>query len=171
MFCPGCARTVPSDAVFCIYCAAPIGDAATPAPHVRTQPATGPTVRLQPPTVPHIAPRPHHVPVAPAKPQARQHHKNLKKPTRQPDYSGAVFLIGLGVLVFTGNFWPGILILIGVSGFLKDYARARSNHGLGHLVFWVGLAVLWNTPFLWPGVLLLLFASHLIGKQRMRTWI
>ena len=30
-------------------------------------------------------------------------------------YNGAIWLIGLGILAFTGHWWPGILLLVGIS--------------------------------------------------------
>ena len=35
---------------------------------------------------------------------------------RKNEMSGALWLIGLGVLFLTGSFWLGILVLIGLTG-------------------------------------------------------
>lgn len=172
MFCDGCQRSVPNDAVFCIYCATPVGAASVPAPRVVQEPATGPTVRLQPSDVQKVSPRVQGIYVAPAKPH-KQHRQQKQRPRKQQqaDHSFPVFIIGVLFLIAIGNIWPGILVLLGLTRFMKHQARGRANRALGKLIFWVGLAALWYTPFLWPGVVLLLFASHMIGKQRQAGWI
>lgn len=174
MFCDGCQRSVPNDAVFCIYCATPVGVASVPAVRVVQEPATGPTVRLQPSDVRKVFPRVQGVYVAPAKPH-KQHTQQKQRPRKQhADHSFPVFIIGILFLIAIGNIWPGILVVIGLARFMKQQARGRPNRALRKLVFWGGLAALvtlWSTPFLWPCVVLLLFASHMIGKQRQVGWI
>lgn len=43
--------------------------------------------------------------------------------------SSAVFLIGLAVLFATDSFWPGILVLIAVSGLVKALGRSWERDG------------------------------------------
>ncbi len=38
-------------------------------------------------------------------------------------FHGAIWLIGLGILFFFGHFWPGILLLIGISMILEAAFR------------------------------------------------
>ncbi len=178
MRCAGCARTIPNDAVFCIYCAAPVGEARTPEPQAQPRPATGPTVRLRPTDVRTVAPSQQPVtvaPIAPAKVKLHKHsHKKHKhKKHKHDDPSGPIFIIGILALIFTGNFWPGILILLGITGFINQSAKGHGNHALGHAVFWLGLAALMytGTSFFWPGVILVIIASHIISKQQRHTWI
>jgi hypothetical protein len=40
----------------------------------------------------------------------------MDKRKRASSISGGIFLIGLGVLFLTGWWWPGILVVIGLSG-------------------------------------------------------
>ncbi len=41
--------------------------------------------------------------------------------------SSAIFLIGLAVLFATDSFWPGILVLIAVTGLVKTLGRLRGH--------------------------------------------
>jgi hypothetical protein len=77
--------------------------------------------------------------------------------------SGGVFLIGLAVLFMTGLFWPGILVLIGVCGFLSSIAEGKPREGLMPLVFMTGLAVLFMTDLFWPGILVLVGVTAMLG--------
>ncbi len=46
--------------------------------------------------------------------------------SRGQDVQSAIWLIGLGILFLTGKWWPGILILIGVSMVVGTLARGWS---------------------------------------------
>ncbi|MCG8350805.1 MAG: zinc ribbon domain-containing protein [Chloroflexales bacterium] len=76
---------------------------------------------------------------------------------------GGVFLIGLAVLFMTGLFWPGILALLGVCGFLSNIAEGKPREGLMPLVFMTGLAVLFMTGLFWPGILVLVGVTAMLG--------
>jgi hypothetical protein len=43
----------------------------------------------------------------------RQHYRYYGRPWRP--FGGAIWLIGMGILLMTGHWWPGILVLIGIS--------------------------------------------------------
>jgi len=61
---------------------------------------------------------------------------------RQGDaLSGGIFLISLGVLVFTGWWWPGIMVALGLSGGAGLIFRGRTREGISTLVFFIGIAV------------------------------
>ncbi|HEX6287983.1 MAG TPA: zinc ribbon domain-containing protein [Herpetosiphonaceae bacterium] len=162
MNCPKCNRTNPEDARYCIYCSAQL---VPPAPDVQdVAPATGPTTRLggeQIPvyTVPAPAPLPAPAPQAAAAsyPGRWAHNKEI---------GGAVFLIGLGILFLTGRFWPGILVLIGLTAFINEGMRGHSRNALQGLVFFLGLAVLFSTGWFWPGILILLGLMALFNGRR-----
>ncbi len=158
MNCPNCKRSVPADARYCIYCAARI---TPPAPEVQTAPATGPTTRLDPRVVPaytmpaSAAPAPQVV--APRR-GTRQHHR--KTPV------GAIWLIGLGLLILTGNIFPGVLALVGITSYMKESARGRPHKALESLVFFLGLTALFAVGFSWPGLFVWLGLMMLIKHRR-----
>lgn len=61
---------------------------------------------------------------------------------RQGDaITGGIFLISLGVLVFTGWWWPGIMVALGLSGGAGLIFRGKTREGIGTLVFFIGIAV------------------------------
>ena len=49
--------------------------------------------------------------------------------------SGGLFLISLGVLVFTGWWWPGIMFAIGLSGGAAAIFRGQMWAGIGTIAF------------------------------------
>jgi hypothetical protein len=68
----------------------------------------------------------------------------VDKRKRASAISGGIFLIGLGVLIFTGWWWPGILIVIGISGCAELVFRGRVAQGIGTLAFFLAIPlVLW----------------------------
>jgi hypothetical protein len=163
MTCPACQRTNPVDARFCIYCSAQLNtEAPAVAASVAPQPvpATGPTTRLAPEAVSgYTMPEPIPATATPAPSIHRgraQFHQS----------GGALFLIGLGVLFLTGNFWPGILVLIGLTGFISEAGRGRQQQGLGALIFFTGLAFLFWSGAFFPGILFLLGIMALLNYHR-----
>ncbi|WP_052343861.1 zinc ribbon domain-containing protein [Kallotenue papyrolyticum] len=147
MICPACQHVIPDDARFCIFCAAPIAP-----PEPKPGPATGPTRRLGSPSVPVMEPAPvAPAPVAPA-----------PQPTRAWPSGSTVFWIGLLLLFVTGWWWPGMLILLGMSSFASEARRGRQQAAWQQLIFWGGLGLLFVTDWFWPGVLLWLGLLALI---------
>jgi len=67
--------------------------------------------------------------------------------------SGGIFLIGLGVLLFTNWWWPGIMVVIGLAGCAELVFRGQIWRGVGTLVFFLAIpTVLWIiqvTPIRW----------------------
>ncbi len=155
MKCPICRRVNPDDAHFCIYCAAHITPV-IPAP--TAAPVTGPTTRLDPSAVPLYT-----MPAVPAK-AAPQVHSSRRGSRRHQHNDGtwSVWLIGIGILMLSGSFFPGILVLIGLTKYLKASRRGRYAQANQRLVFWAGLAAIfwlglsWPLFLLWGGLLMLL---------------
>ena len=56
--------------------------------------------------------------------------------------SGGIFLIGLGVLLATGWWWPGIMVVIGLSSGAALIFRGKTWRGIGTLAFFCGFAVI-----------------------------
>ena len=58
--------------------------------------------------------------------------------------SGGIFLICLGILIFTGWWWPGIMFAIGLSSGAELIFRGQTSKGIGTLVFFSAIPfVVW----------------------------
>ncbi len=158
MKCPTCHRVNPGDAQFCIYCAARI---APVVPATTATPATGPTTRLDPATVPVYT-----MPTAPAAAQPRAARTRSRR-RQHHDATWGVWLIGIGILLLTGSFFPGILVLIGLTKYLKASGRGRYAQANQRLVFWAGLAAIFWLGLSWP---LLLLWGGLLMLLNQRNW-
>ena len=58
--------------------------------------------------------------------------------------SGGIFLIGLGVLFLTNWWWPGIMLVIGLSGGGELIFRGQIAKGLGTIAFFCGIPLIWT---------------------------
>ncbi len=168
MDCLQCGRTNPEDARYCIYCSAQLVPAEETAP---TRPATGPTTRLEQPQ-----PMPSTPPVAPGSDSPSAPAAAPAASTtcgwgigREKEVSTAVWLIGLGVLFLTGNFWPGILVLVGLSAYMHETAKGDQQGALRSLLFFAGLAALFWTNLFWPGILILIGLAMLVSPKLRRS--
>jgi len=79
--------------------------------------------------------------------------------------SGGIFLIGLGILFLVPqiDFWPWILVVLGVAGLPASLARKKGWYGWQGFFWLTGLAILFWSGFLWPGILILAGVSILLG--------
>ncbi len=69
--------------------------------------------------------------------------KSDKEKKRMADaVAGAIFLIGLGILIITGWWWPGIMVVIGLSSGASLIFRDRIAAGISSLIFFCGIAVI-----------------------------
>ena len=55
--------------------------------------------------------------------------------------SGGIFLISLGVLLYTGWWWPGIMIALGLSGSASLIFRGRIWQGILTLAFFCAIPI------------------------------
>jgi hypothetical protein len=55
--------------------------------------------------------------------------------------SFGIFLISLGILIFTGWWWPGILIALGLAFGAELIFRGQTARGIGTLVVFWGIAL------------------------------
>ena len=53
--------------------------------------------------------------------------------------SGGIFVICLGILLYTGWWWPGIMVAIGLSGGAELIFRGKILQGIGTLVFFCAI--------------------------------
>ena len=51
-----------------------------------------------------------------------------------------IFLIGLAVLIYTGWWWPGIMVILGLAGCAALIFRGKTLEGIGTLAFFWGIA-------------------------------
>ncbi len=65
--------------------------------------------------------------------------KDLKK--RGSAISGGIFLISLGVLIFTGWWWPGIMFALGLSGGAELIFRGKFWRGIGTIAFFSAIPI------------------------------
>ncbi len=155
MDCPQCGRTNPEDAQYCIYCSAPL----VPAEEIASaKPETGPTTRLEQPQPASSTPT--------TTPAAGTASRGMG---REKEISAAVWLIGLGVLFLTGSFWPGILVLVGVSTYVHEAAKGDRQGALRSLIFFAGLATLFWANLFWPGILILIGLTMLLSPELRRS--
>ncbi len=155
MICPNCHRTNPEDDHFCIYCAAPLV-AEEPS---RPPPATGPTQVLDPPPA-SAAPAPAAPPPPASPPRPPRWFVQ-----REKEFSGAVWLIGLGLLFLTNLFWPGILVLVGLSAAVHEAAQGQAGKAVRSVIFFTGMALLFWVNLFWPGILILAGVTALLSPE------
>ncbi len=122
--CAACGASNPAHAIFCVRCGSGMGDPA-PRPAAPRQ-AIGGDVIQGAPVLPTFSQRP----------RQRAHRRDWEAA------SMAIFLIGLGVLLLSGAFWPGILIVVGLSSFVQVAGKGRVAEGLRNTFWLFGLAFL-----------------------------
>jgi Double zinc ribbon len=176
--CPNCGSNNPEHARFCVVCGRGLAAGATPRPApqpalLQQPPANPPAPIGAPPhsprqhSYPRVAPAPTPIPMAPPRYTRASRHTPLGRSGVGP----VLFLVGVFVLLMSGNIWPGILWLIGISSFVGAVASGRGDRALLVLIWWGGLALLFATGTIWPGILLLMFLSMAIGKRgRWSGW-
>jgi len=67
----------------------------------------------------------------------------MDKKRRASGLSGGIFLIGLGVLLMTNWWWPGIMLVIGLSGGAELIFRGQIARGIGTIVFFSAFPIIW----------------------------
>lgn len=65
--------------------------------------------------------------------------KDLRK--RASAVSGGIFLIGLGVLIITNWWWPGIMFVIGLSAGGELIFRGKTMQGIGTIAFFSAIPI------------------------------
>lgn len=185
MHCQSCGAELPDDARFCIECGADVVAAATgptrqlprlsaEAVACRSCGAPNPDFAVfcvrcgqpmaQPAPVPQLA-TPQSL-ASPTRPRARRRAR--RRGGAWEGASGALFLIGLAALFLLKlPFWPGILIVIGLTAFISEAGRGRYYNGLSSVIWLFGLAFLFMVPRLWwPGMLVIVGLNILLDVLR-----
>lgn len=194
--CPRCDAEIPEGGSFCIECGAPAPASTGPTERL-PQPAAGPACaacgtrnppgadfcvhcgralagraladRLPPPRLdqPPLA-----QPLAPLPASAGVPARGQRAYVNWDGLTGGIWLIGLAVLFMTGWWWPGILVLVGLSSLFSGLAHAPGGAGrLGAVqgaAWMIGLAIIAANNWWWPGMLVLVGISAALGAISFR---
>lgn len=145
--CRACGAANPVFAVFCVRCGQRIGAAA---------PAVGPDLGA-PRGLARSAP-----------PGAHSYRGHRRKRRSWEGATGALFLLGLAALFLLKlPFWPGILVIVGITSFASESLRGRYYNGLSSVLWLFGIAFLIMVPRLWwPGILVIIGLNILLDVAR-----
>ena len=95
--------------------------------------------------------------------------------------SGAIFLIGMGVIALLNYWWPGIMFVIGAALIVRAYMTDPrvTNLTPGIIAILIGLLfafqnIIGNISNLWPIILIvlglvLLFGYDLVGRDKSKN--
>ena len=190
--CADCDAEIPAGGQFCIECGAPAGapTAATGATERLPEYSGGPicaacgtrnpvgadfcvmcgtTLGGRPVAEPPLDPLPPPAPAAPIAPQPSSPRALRPRASRgQAPFwggvSGGVFLISLALLFAFNWWWPGILVLLGLTSLVGSMAAGKSFWaGLQGAIWLLGIAVLAAFNWWWPGILVLAGVSAILG--------
>jgi hypothetical protein len=148
--CSACGTRNPPGADFCVTCGRPLG--------------ARPFAKPSPPPA-FASPAPIAAEVVPAAPHALPpaSTRRFNRPM-WGGVSGGLFLIGLAVLAITGWWWPGILVLLGITSLAGSLVAGQPLWmGLQGSFWMFGIAVLAITGWWWPGILILAGLSAILG--------
>lgn len=71
--------------------------------------------------------------------------------------ANGAFLIGIGILLFTNEWWPGILLVLWISLFLRQYLTGRIYDALVSTIILVGLFLITFIKLNWSVIIPVLF--------------
>jgi hypothetical protein len=90
---------------------------------------------------------------------------------KSPIFAG-IMLIGLGILVFTGWWWPGIMLVIGTALGVDNFLKGRIKEALGLFLLFLAIptAVFISTnniisPKIFVPILLIGIGGLVIGRS------
>ena len=73
----------------------------------------------------------------------------MNRRNRIPSVSGGIFLIGLGILVFTSWWWPGILLVIGLASSAELILRGKYLSALVTFAFFAAIPLFVSADIPW----------------------
>ncbi len=76
---------------------------------------------------------------------------------RAKTLSSALFLIGLAIVSLTNNWWPGMMLVIGIPLALRQYLLGRNYDALLSLVIFTGTFIIAGFDVSWEVILPILF--------------
>jgi hypothetical protein len=77
--------------------------------------------------------------------------------------TSAIWLVGIGILIVTGFWWPGIMFLIGFSSIVQGLVRGRGWYALQGGVWSIGIGVWALTGFNLLVLFCMIALSGLVG--------
>ena len=202
MRCQQCAAEIPADGKFCIECGAPLSQAATGATERLPDYAGGPQCAacgtrnppgaafcvtcgrsLEARPAADVPARPLPIPPADAPLMPIPPTSVEAVPAAQPQRGGfsvqwggimgGIWLIGIAVLAVTGWWWPGIMVLVGISALLGGLQSSGSWEqrwgGIQGAIWTFGIAVLAVTGWWWPGIMVLVGLSAILGAVSRKS--
>lgn len=158
--CAACNTVNPLEAQFCVTC----GRTLAPATPVQVAPALGKTQPTIVPPAPTIVVQQPQQPLASKRMKKKHHQHGLE------GLAGVIFMIGLAMLFTFHAFWPGILLLIGITAFLTSMGRGQPRVGMQNLIWMAGLMILLSTGAFWPGILILVGISSFFNRKGRSCW-
>ncbi len=91
--------------------------------------------------------------------------------TRQANaITSAIWLVGIGVLIVTGWWWPGIMFLIGLGAIVEGFARGRGWYALQGSLWTIGIGVWALTRYNILALFILIALSGLAGAFLRPPW-
>jgi hypothetical protein len=73
----------------------------------------------------------------------------MNKRKHTPTVSGGVFLVGLGILVYTGWWWPGILLVVGLASSAELILRGKYLSALVTFAFFAAIPLFISADIPW----------------------
>ncbi len=144
--CASCNALSPHDARFCVGCGQSFTRESARSPHAASTPQA---------QVPPIAP-------AASRQSARRRHPRIWGGS----VGTAIFFLGLVFLAANNLWWPGILILLGITSLFSSAVVGRWREAVSSAVFFLGLAFLATYHLWWPGILVLFGILALLNAFR-----
>lgn len=81
----------------------------------------------------------------------------LTSKKRAQAFSTALFLLGLAVLIFTEDWWPGIMLAVGLPLALRQYLLGRTYDMVVSLLVFIGTFITVKFDISWRIILPVLF--------------
>lgn len=87
---------------------------------------------------------------------------------RNDRISGGIFLIGLAALALTGYWWPGILVVIGVTTVIRGLLQGLWWKTVGGGLWLITLVPVFHFGYPWPLLTLLAGVGIVVGARHER---
>ena len=82
---------------------------------------------------------------------------------RSGQITGGIFFIGIAVLALTRFWWPGILVVMGITAIVSGALQGRQWHAVSGGLWLIGIAALAYTGFWWPGILVVMGITAIVS--------
>ena len=82
--------------------------------------------------------------------------------------TGILFLIALAALVWSGQWWPGVLVLVGVATLIRGILQKLPWKAVGGILWLIAVALVFHFGFPWPLLVLLAAIGIIVGARHER---